>query len=555
MRVPASLPALFCLVALGCQQAAPIPTDPEGIPELAATGVELADWQVQDGWALAEPIVLPATRIGALVVLRAPGSMPRIEARGVFSNGSATPWTELVPSFEEPDQRVANLELGDVVARAELRIAVADIDSVAMLTWTALVPPPALPLIEPSRDGVSVAPLRGDLAAIGVRDRSSWGARATRCTDRDPAKYRIAIHHTVTPSGGDIGARLRGIQAYHMDTQGWCDIGYHFLVSLDGTLWEGRDLDLLGTHVGSNNTGNVGICFIGCFHSSGCSDWTPFTPPDGMVEAGGRLAGAIADIYDIDVNAQLRGHRDHAGATTSCPGDHLHARLGRIREIAGSGATGPRFRATYVAQSFPLASTPFELAPGAVVAGTLDLRNEGTEPWTPGSTFLGTTEPRDVASPLAGPDWISPNRAATVASVTMPGEVGRFAFSVRAPAAPGVYPQYFNLLQEGVAWFSDPGQGGPVDGQIQIRLTVLDLPPADAGVPDHDAGGSVADAGPRIDTGTPDDAGDDAGDDEATMMRGTTGCGCSAPAPSRAPAPVLAALTLLGLALRRRAAR
>lgn len=550
MRVPASLPALFCLAALGCQQAAPIPTDPEGIPELAATGVELADWQVEDGWALAEPIVLPATRIGALVVLRAPGSMPRIEARGVFSDGRATPWTALTPSFEEPDQRVANLDLERVVARAELRIAVDDIDRVAMLTWTALVPPPALPLIEPSRDGVSVAPLRSDLAAMGVRDRSSWGARATRCTDRDPAKYRIAIHHTVTPSGGDIGARLRGIQAYHMDTQGWCDIGYHFLVSLDGTLWEGRDLDLLGTHVGSNNTGNVGICFIGCFHSSGCSDWTPFTPPDGMVEAGGRLAGAIADIYDIDVNAQLRGHRDHSGATTSCPGDHLHARLSRIREIAGSGAAGPRFRATYVAQSFPLASVPFELAPGAVVSGTLDLRNEGTEPWTPGTTLLGTTEPRDVASPIAGPDWISPNRAATVASVTMPGEVGRFAFSVRAPSTPGVYPQYFNLVQEGVAWFSDPGEGGPTDGQIQIRLTVLDVPPADAGVSAPDAGVGGADAGPRIDAGGP--ASDPDAGEVDPMMRGSTGCGCSATRPSSGPASALTTLALLALGLTRR---
>ncbi len=51
---------------------------------------------------------------------------------------------------------------------------------------------------------------------------------------------------------------------------------------------------------------------------------------------------------------------------------------------------------------------------------------------------------------------------------------------------PGEYPQFFNLVQEGVAWFGDPGQGGPPDAQVQIRVTVLDVPPVggeDAGPP------------------------------------------------------------------------
>ena len=139
------------------------------------------------------------------------------------------------------------------------------------------------------------------------------------------------------------------------------------------------------------------------------------------------------------------------------------------RELMGLAT--PRFRAEYVNQTFPLASRPFELAPGETAAGHIELRNTGSETWRPGETFLGTTEPRDGDSPLAASDWPSARRAAAVDRVVPPGETGRFAFTVRAPSAPGEYPQFFNLVQEGVSWFAD--DGGPPDAQLQVRVTVV----------------------------------------------------------------------------------
>ncbi|MCB9636697.1 MAG: hypothetical protein H6721_31690 [Sandaracinus sp.] len=129
---------------------------------------------------------------------------------------------------------------------------------------------------------------------------------------------------------------------------------------------------------------------------------------------------------------------------------------------------GAGLSAAYVSQSFPLARDPFELTPGEESAGYLEMRNNGTETWRPGEVFLGTTEPRDVASPLAGPDWVATNRPATVDRVVAPGETGRFHFTIRAPATPGEYPQFFNLVQESVAWFATPG-----DAQLQVRVTVV----------------------------------------------------------------------------------
>ncbi|MBX3246636.1 MAG: MYXO-CTERM sorting domain-containing protein [Myxococcales bacterium] len=242
-----------------------------------------------------------------------------------------------------------------------------------------------------------------------------------------------------------------------------------------------------------------------------------------MIDAGARLVGELGRLYSIALNStNVIGHRDHSGASTSCPGDHLHRRLDDIR--AGGTPPGPVYGAAYVAQSFPLARDPFELAGGAEVEGYLEMRNTGTANWAPGETFLGTTEPRDVASPLAASDWISANRAATIDRVVAPGETGRFVFSVRAPNALGDYPQYFNLVQEGVAWFGDAGHRGPADNQIQIRVTVTSVTQEmpDAGTP-TDAG--VADAGtpPRPDGGV--DVEGDAGVPPGGTVK--SGCGCA----------------------------
>jgi hypothetical protein len=142
----------------------------------------------------------------------------------------------------------------------------------------------------------------------------------------------------------------------------------------------------------------------------------------------------------------------------------------------------PDWKATFVSQSFPYASQPFELTAGSVKDGFIEMKNEGKATWKPGEVFLGTTMPRDGKSPLAAPGWINDHRAATVDKETPPGSVGRFSFAVRAPATPGDYPQFFNLVRENVAWFSDNGQGGPPDNQLQVKVTSVAAPcPAGVG--------------------------------------------------------------------------
>ncbi|OUW18598.1 MAG: hypothetical protein CBD18_02360 [Opitutales bacterium TMED158] len=71
---------------------------------------------------------------------------------------------------------------------------------------------------------------------------------------------KVILHCSATPEGRDITAA--DIKKWHLD-RGWADIGYHFVVRLDGTIERGRHLHLQGAHTKGHNHDSIGICYIG----------------------------------------------------------------------------------------------------------------------------------------------------------------------------------------------------------------------------------------------------------------------------------------------------
>lgn len=316
--------------------------------EMTSSFDELAAWEQDGDWLVSPALEAPggASRVGALFGLIAPGEMPVVEARALEGGEPVGEWTPLGATWSEEDHHVALAELGAVGDGAQLRVRVDAAASIQLMRWTAVIPEP---LEEPEDPdallGSSSEALRTELRGLGIVTRESWGARPTRCTSGDSRKTRMAIHHTVTGSS-DPARQVRGIQRYHMDSRGWCDVGYHFLVGSNGTIYEGRPLHLLGAHVGSNNSGNIGISFVGCYHTSGCGGLGPTTPSESSITAAGRLVGTLRRLYGISVTSStVKGHRDHSGQSTSCPGNNLHSRLGSIRSIGQtqtlSGTSSP----------------------------------------------------------------------------------------------------------------------------------------------------------------------------------------------------------------------
>jgi N-acetyl-anhydromuramyl-L-alanine amidase AmpD len=69
------------------------------------------------------------------------------------------------------------------------------------------------------------------------------------------------IHCSDTPDGRSV--TVDDIRRWHVNGNGWSDIGYHFVIYQDGTIHQGRPFNKTGAHCKGHNTGSIGTCLVG----------------------------------------------------------------------------------------------------------------------------------------------------------------------------------------------------------------------------------------------------------------------------------------------------
>ncbi len=124
---------------------------------------------------------------------------------------------------------------------------------------------------------------------------------------------RGIVIHTAGVKGDSTAAAIR---KYHVEHNGWADIGYHRVVRKSGEVELGRALFKLGAHAqGANDT--LGVCVVGD------GDHEPWTPEQHAAV----LALCVEWCKHFGWNAaHVCGHREvehvfHGAATTkTCPG-------------------------------------------------------------------------------------------------------------------------------------------------------------------------------------------------------------------------------------------
>ncbi len=193
-------------------------------------------------------------------------------------------------------------------------------------------------------------------------------SRAVWCTSVDcnytaGLEYRdashLVVHHTVSSNtSSDWAATVRAIWAFHTypasstctSCRGWGDIGYNYLIDQNGVIYEGHlnedyeNLDVVGTHAASANSGSMGASLIGTFTAVDYPGLPGIAPPEPMKASLVKLLSWKADQRDINVynsdptlpnvtggRPNLMGHRDAYG-TTDCPGDQVHVLLPWLRD-------------------------------------------------------------------------------------------------------------------------------------------------------------------------------------------------------------------------------
>lgn len=120
----------------------------------------------------------------------------------------------------------------------------------------------------------------------------------------------IIVHCSATPAGRNV--RCADIRRWHTTERGFTDIGYHFLVCLDGTVESGRPLDRPGAHCIGHNRKSIGICYAGGTDGLG-------NPADTRTPAQKRaLAALISAITTRIGGLSIHGHRDFAPKACPC---------------------------------------------------------------------------------------------------------------------------------------------------------------------------------------------------------------------------------------------
>ena len=76
----------------------------------------------------------------------------------------------------------------------------------------------------------------------------------------------IIIHCSATKEGPNY--TVADIKRWHLE-RGYSDIGYHYVIYRDGSVHEGRDVDIIGAHCTNHNSYSIGVCYIGGLDKNG----------------------------------------------------------------------------------------------------------------------------------------------------------------------------------------------------------------------------------------------------------------------------------------------
>jgi hypothetical protein len=265
-----------------------------------------------------------------------------------------------------------------------------------------------------------------------VIPRDSWGA--AQVPPRSAPSYGVVqaafVHHTagnIDYAPEDSPGIVLGIARYHIQSNGWNDIGYNFLVDKYGNVFEGRaggiEAAVVGAQAEGFNRDTTGIACLGTF--------TAVALDDPGLEALAKLIGWKLSIHGVPVQGQvtltsgggstnryragtpvvferISGHRD--SNQTSCPGDQLYAQLPHLRTRAA--------RYAFSASGLTVKAASQKGAKPVSVSGVLRFA-DGSSP---------ANAPLSVEYTTAGSAW-------TQITTTSTGPDGAWAVNITLPAS------------------------------------------------------------------------------------------------------------------------
>lgn len=127
---------------------------------------------------------------------------------------------------------------------------------------------------------------------------------------------KIIIHCSATPEGRDVSAKT--IRKWHLD-RGWVDIGYHWVILLNGTIEPGRPELIAGAHTKGQNAHSIGVCYVGGVDQD-------MKPKDTRTPAQKiAMQKLLFELTDRYKGATIHGHNEFS--SKACPSFNVQTEL------------------------------------------------------------------------------------------------------------------------------------------------------------------------------------------------------------------------------------
>ena len=119
----------------------------------------------------------------------------------------------------------------------------------------------------------------------------------------------IVVHCTATEEGKEYS--VADVRRWHLK-RGFSDIGYHYLIGLDGKVHEGRNVNISGAHTKGYNAHSIGVCYVGGLDKA---HKAKDTRTKAQKES---LLRLLKDLKKIYPHASIHGHREFANKACPC---------------------------------------------------------------------------------------------------------------------------------------------------------------------------------------------------------------------------------------------
>ena len=137
---------------------------------------------------------------------------------------------------------------------------------------------------------------------------------------------RVILHCSATPEGREVSVET--IREWHTDPpprgRGWSDIGYHYVIHLDGKIEAGRPIEVQGAHTSGENEDSIGICYIGGVNAANEPKDTMTVPQEiAFVEI-------VKSLRLIFGKLSIHGHNEFS--TKACPSFLVEEKFGFLNK-------------------------------------------------------------------------------------------------------------------------------------------------------------------------------------------------------------------------------